>query len=179
MGRAANRLTRAAGPLAALALAALGLVLLAGTQPWLVEQVPDAAGVVWERSRTGAEVAPLVPALALVAAASLLTLLAGPRWARWPGRVLGPVAATSATVLTVLARDPAVTVWWWVAVVAASVASVGSAAAGLPVLRRSPPSSAEPVGGGPPLPEDEQARWRNARTWAQLSEGEDPTAPHP
>lgn len=179
MGRAADRLTRATGPLAALALAALGVVLLAGTQPWLVEQVPDAAGVVWGRSRTGAEVAPLVPALALVAGAALLTLLAGPRWARWPARVLGPVAAGSAAVLAVLARDPAVTAWWWAAVGAAAVATVAAAAACLPVLRRPPPSPSEPSGGPPPLPEHERTRRRNARTWAQLSEGEDPTAPRP
>ncbi|KUG54280.1 hypothetical protein AVL62_03330 [Serinicoccus chungangensis] len=163
-----------------LALLAVSTALVSTTQPWVVRQGVDAAGVSTQESWTGRELAaPVVAVLLVVAAAGL----AGLAWRGRPGlgaRVLALVAAVAALGLVVAARPADPTPWWWVGLAGAAAAVVGTlmAVPPAPRARRSggaaPPTDPGPAT-GPEVEAHEQARRSDEASWAALSKGEDPT----
>lgn len=180
-------------PAAGATLALLGLLVLATTQPWaagVVEAAPGSVRTPW--SATGGELVPWTPAAALAAAAATLVLLArgGDGVA---GRVLGASAllgsltATAGALLVVAGRTtvPAGVVaagpagWSWVALVAGAAATLtavtGRVRRGRPRDGRATAPGRGRAGVPPdPLP-SERRRRQEARVWAELDAGRDPT----
>ncbi|HSP61085.1 MAG TPA: Trp biosynthesis-associated membrane protein [Ornithinimicrobium sp.] len=174
-------------------LALLGLLVLATTQPWaqgLVEPAPGAVRTRW--SATGAELVPWTPAVALAAGASSLVLLARGGDGT-PGRilglltVLGSVAAAAAAMLVVAGRTavpPGVlaagpTGWSWAALLAGAAAAATAVPGVLGAGRRRAARAPSPGRRGPgpapdPLPAERRRR-QDARAWAELDAGRDPT----
>lgn len=170
-----------------LALAALGLYLLAATQPWVRAMVEPAPGA----PRSWAAVAPAEavawgPAAALVSAVAVtvwLTARAG--WRRWvvlSGMLGAGVAAAAATRVLL---DPAATLasdvvtagptaWAWVA---AASGALACAALGRSLV--SPTAAPRPVLPERDTPDGSAAeiqRRSAARQWQDLTEGRDPTS---
>ncbi|WP_298749584.1 hypothetical protein [uncultured Serinicoccus sp.] len=163
-----------------LALLAASTGLVSATQPWVVRQGVDAAGVITRESWTGREVAaPVVAVLLVVAVAAL----AGVAWRGRPGlgaRVLALVAAAAALGLVAGARPADPTAWWWVGLGGAAVAVLGTLLALRPVPRAGRAGGTAPTAGaraasGPGGEAHEQARRSDEASWAALSRGEDPT----
>ncbi|WP_075959001.1 Trp biosynthesis-associated membrane protein [Ornithinimicrobium sp. CNJ-824] len=180
-------------PAAGAALALLGLLVLTTTQPWttgVVEPAPGSVRTPW--TRTGGELVPWGPAAALAAAAATLVLL-GRGGDGVPGRVLGAVAlvgslaATAGAVLVVSGRTavpgdvvtagPAGWAWAGLVVGAAAVLAVLSGLL-VRVVGRADPATASGRSRGrrppDPLPAERRRR-QEARVWAELDAGRDPT----
>jgi uncharacterized membrane protein (TIGR02234 family) len=183
-------------------LAGAGLALLAAGRPWVTQTVTDVPGV-RALTATGAQAAPGVAALALVAAAGAVVLLiAGRLAARLAGGVVvlagigivasaavvvaDPRSAAAAAVPGVTGRtgplaDPAAaSAWVWVAIVAGVLVAAGGALAvargaawSVRGRRFDQPSSG--VAGG--RRRDSAAGAGDPVTaWDALSRGDDPTA---
>lgn len=180
-----RRLAAVIGPV--VALAALGLYLLAATQPWATAVVERSPGA--PRSRVAvlpADALAWGPAAALVAAlASTVSLTVRGRWRRWVllAGVLG--AATAAAAATRILLDPSVTVpedvvaaattpWAWVAGATASLACAALARSALaPTVDARPHSRTQDTSSSNA---HEVARRSAARQWQDLTEGRDPTS---
>jgi uncharacterized membrane protein (TIGR02234 family) len=180
-------------------LAGAGLVLLAATRDWVSQQVTGVPGVV-RLSAPGAQAAPAVTALAVVAgAAAIMLLLAG----RLVSRLAGTVAALAgagvvASVIGVLA-DPrgaaasavpgatgragplpgaaTASPWVWLALVGGLLVVAGGLVAAVRGGRWSVPGRRFETGtdpaGGPAGPR--AAGEDPVAAWDALSRGEDPT----
>jgi hypothetical protein len=180
-------------------LAGAGLVLLAATRDWVSQQVTGVPGVV-RLSAPGAQAAPAVTALAVVAgAAAIMLLLAG----RLVSRLAGIVAALAgagvvASVIAVVADPrgaaaPAVpgatgrsgplpgaataSPWVWLALVGGLLVVAGGLVAAVRGGRWSVPGRRFETGtdpaGGPAGPR--AAGEDPVAAWDALSRGEDPT----
>ncbi|MFK5635354.1 MULTISPECIES: Trp biosynthesis-associated membrane protein [unclassified Ornithinimicrobium] len=175
---------------AAAVLLGCGLLLLAGSQPWVLTVREPAPGSLRTRGEvSGSALTPWVTALTLVAAAATLVALGSRR--RWPlllstasllGVCLGVVVtaldptAAPAVGATVSSRT---TGWLWVGLLAALLATGGALLA--TVTPRPTPTSerTSPVGAAPSAAAQRHEAERRAseRAWRELGEGRDPTAP--
>lgn len=175
---------------------AAALVLATSTQPWAVVSATDALGAVREVSPQGQQVAPQVPALALVALAASVAVAFTRRLARIAAGIaillagagsavasfasgLNPAAGSSAALqdITGLAGtaagasiiDASSTPWPWAAAAAgAGLCLVG----GVVLLRGSRWAFPSPRYEAPAAAEHDM----DDGAWAALSRGEDPTA---
>ncbi|NHA67221.1 Trp biosynthesis-associated membrane protein [Phycicoccus flavus] len=192
-----TRLTRKA-PVALLALAGAGTVLLAGLRPWVSGTVGDAVLGGSRVTAGGSEVAPGLSAVALAVAAAAVAVVATGRVGRLVGLVLwaGCVAGAGVLVVRVLADPSAVlgpvaasrvgrtgtvpatagpTAWPWVALAGVVLAAVALVLA--VVGRRSWPAPARRYE-APGAADGHTAGSRGERVgtaWDDLSAGRDPT----
>jgi hypothetical protein len=178
---------------AAAALLGCGVLLLAGTQPWVLTVHEPAVGAVRTRAEvSGSALVPWVTAATLVAAAATLVGVTTRR--RWPhllaaACLLGVCAGVVSTAADPTA-GPAVrdavssrtTGWVWVGLLAALLAT---AAALLATVRTAPAGparngtssvSAPAAAAATPADRHEAGRREDERAWRELGEGRDPTA---
>jgi uncharacterized membrane protein (TIGR02234 family) len=174
------------GPTLAAGLAGAGLATVAATQPWA--EATTRSPAVRTVTASGADVAPAVLPLALVALACWGTVLVLRRRGRRVVSVLGLVAAAlaGAVAATAVGRaadaavdllgdapdaDASVTAWPWVAFAGSVVACLAFAVA-LASAGRWPEMSAryDAPGDGPPADSTDRELWK------ALDEGRDPTA---
>ena len=178
---------------AAAALLGCGVLLLAGTQPWVLTVHEPAAGAVRTRAEvSGSALAPWVSAATLVAAAATLVGVTTRR--RWPhllaaACLLGVCAGVVATAADPTA-GPAVrdavssrtTGWVWVGLLAALLATAGALVATVSTAPAGPARTGTTSTPAPaaapatPADRDEAGRREVERAWRVLGEGRDPTA---
>jgi hypothetical protein len=177
---------------AAAALLGCGVLLLAGTQPWVLTVHEPAAGAVRTRSEvSGSALVPWVTAATLVAGAATLVGVTTRR--RWPhllaaaclvgvcAGVVGTAADPTAGPAVRDAVSSRTTGWVWVALLAAILATaaallatVRTAPAG--AARNGPTSTPGPAAAATPADRHEAGRREDERAWRELEEGRDPTA---
>lgn len=164
--------------------AGAGLVLLGASRTWWVEVVPRAAPLRPEEiGHTGGSLAPLLPALGLVALAAAGGLLATRGIARRLVGVLLAVVAVAVVVLVLQALANPVVLGWPIACLGGALL-VGAAGAlavrdgdRWPVMGSRYGRGASLPGGSPDAPaaQKQPAADSSAALWDALERGEDPT----